>query len=817
MARHYPNKIIFMIARGYDLQTYPAYMTAADGTWFTAHADITEWKHALDGTPTTYEATVRSENPNMEFWAYQIDLSMFTFDARVPSMPESWFIHVSNACTTIYQPISEDQNPNPVTQRFDMNPGDRFKFGIYNSTRYMLNLKDAGLRAWLKAQLLQVNNQYGGYQYLFLDEHADNARSALGWSWPRNRFPNGIPRFEEYGGVDDIVGPNGDTFNIAFENKYQADLITWFTELRAHFAAAGKRVLPNFGAGLYYDDNGAWSTGSMCRQAAVAAGGGYAEFCVYPYSVMVYFPWYQDYFWAGCQSVYNAGGIMSITGDWGKYYNTDNVGIEESPDSRDLPALSATERRAQMWRLAFYYLSRNLESQTGAACWYDVTEWSSINPTSPGWRPEYSSAYARDRGEWLDAVAIDLGVPKENDGHGGLTYHYQDSPNNQLPSKTATIYGRTYTNGFILLRCRDTGETNQVGDSSAITVPLPPGGPWYRVKADGSTIQLTGTTIGVRMLEGIMLSGTPSGSPPPPPPPPPPTVSGPVISENTSGTYIATYTGVQETTLLQADPTTSQSGLTYLDVKKFGAGQWAHALIKFTGLSNLPSNAVITNVTLGFYQFGPPPTGAQTMDVRRVLRAWVNGQATWNQYATGQAWTTAGGTSAGSDRVATPSGTFSNLVVGTGWVTLAQNSGGLISDVQNWVNGSLINNGWHLERADAADDATWRNYYSSEETQTDVRPYLNIVYTVPTPQANVWTSVRTGNWLDPTVWDHGDGSTPAAGNRAIIAAGHTVTLTSNIVLGDTPPASNFYVLSVYGLLELNGYTLYASGSVACYP
>lgn len=65
-------------------------------------------------------------------------------------------------------------------------------------------------------------------------------------------------------------------------------------------------------------------------------------------------------------------------------------------------------------------------------------------------------------------------------------------------------------------------------------------------------------------------------------------------------------------------------------------------LIKFD-LSNIPANAVISSATLSLYCTAELSDNAGTFRVYRQKRAWVEAQATWNIYATGNNWATAGG------------------------------------------------------------------------------------------------------------------------------------------------------------------------------
>lgn len=201
------------------------------------------------------------------------------------------------------------------------------------------------------------------------------------------------------------------------------------------------------------------------------------------------------------------------------------------------------------------------------------------------------------------------------------------------------------------------------------------------------------------------------------------------IGENSTNTH----TGTIDTTLRQSEPTTNQDGesINGLQVVKYAASDHTHTVIAFTGLSNIPSTATVSAVTLYLYQHnsaqGSGPA-THTLDVRRLLRNWVETQATWNVYSTGNSWTTAGALSAGNDRVSTVSGGATVNMTNNEYKALT--GSGMITDVQDWVSGAASNFGWHVERNGTGEDNGVRLYRRSEDTDGQ-RPYVEVTYTVP--------------------------------------------------------------------------------------
>lgn len=66
------------------------------------------------------------------------------------------------------------------------------------------------------------------------------------------------------------------------------------------------------------------------------------------------------------------------------------------------------------------------------------------------------------------------------------------------------------------------------------------------------------------------------------------------------------------------------------------------SLIKFN-LSSLPNGAIISSAILSLYVVTNSSSNATTYRVFRQKRVWVESQATWNIYSTGNNWQTAGG------------------------------------------------------------------------------------------------------------------------------------------------------------------------------
>ena len=213
------------------------------------------------------------------------------------------------------------------------------------------------------------------------------------------------------------------------------------------------------------------------------------------------------------------------------------------------------------------------------------------------------------------------------------------------------------------------------------------------------------------------------------------------ITDNTTDfngvTYasVTHYSGTEDTFLsyvVQAN-NYGASELMYVGISESTYGYY-NTLVRFTGLINIPAEATVTSVEIGFYQ-DDWNSGAETFHyMHRCLRDWVEGNsstdgANYTEYdhALSLTWSAAGGFSNSADRSDTNTGTFS-VDLSAKWKVIDSDTyPQLITDVQNFVSGTWTNNGWIFY----TDDTTTTNFnrWRSSEYATDGRrPYLKVVY-----------------------------------------------------------------------------------------
>lgn len=188
-----------------------------------------------------------------------------------------------------------------------------------------------------------------------------------------------------------------------------------------------------------------------------------------------------------------------------------------------------------------------------------------------------------------------------------------------------------------------------------------------------------------------------------------------------------TFSGVEETDFIQNTPTTNYLTNSVFGASKFNASNQNTSAIRFTGLSNITGPVTVSAATL-WVNVNDGDQASISTDIRRLLRAWVGNQASWNNYSTGNAWTTAGAMGDGTDREATvvATQTVNNIGYGAQGTYQGFTSAGLASLVEGWINGTITNDGVHFEHTGTFDGLYIR--FKSSEAADGSRPYLELTY-----------------------------------------------------------------------------------------
>lgn len=156
-------------------------------------------------------------------------------------------------------------------------------------------------------------------------------------------------------------------------------------------------------------------------------------------------------------------------------------------------------------------------------------------------------------------------------------------------------------------------------------------------------------------------------------------------------------------------------------------------LIKFD-LSSIPAGSQIISATLSLWQFAELSNNARDMRVFLLKRVWVETEATWNEYSSGNSWQNAGGFGV-NDAQTSPDIGLINLSAtesaGEKQITLTASA---IQDLL--TGGSFTNNGFIIKMNTENEDQ--QQFRSSDYGTAGERPKLAIVYSPPTGGAGFW-------------------------------------------------------------------------------
>lgn len=181
----------------------------------------------------------------------------------------------------------------------------------------------------------------------------------------------------------------------------------------------------------------------------------------------------------------------------------------------------------------------------------------------------------------------------------------------------------------------------------------------------------------------------------------------------------ASYAGMIDTMLKQGSATSNFGTGTTLEVDgDDGSGVDKSILLKWD-TSTIPTSAMATSATLTFKVVD---TTASAYQLYQVKQNWAETQATWNIFATGSNWQTAGAFGA-NDRGTTVLGTAGPATSGT-FYTITLNTAGL-AIVQGWINNPISNFGLIIGNASNTDGL---DFSSSEVTTLTDRPKLTVIY-----------------------------------------------------------------------------------------
>lgn len=213
---------------------------------------------------------------------------------------------------------------------------------------------------------------------------------------------------------------------------------------------------------------------------------------------------------------------------------------------------------------------------------------------------------------------------------------------------------------------------------------------------------------------------------------------------------------VADATLFELQPSNSLGGLTWISAGTTQNGNTNRALLKFDVAAAVPAGATITDIGVKVWVTRSPVDGNadSLFSLRRVLRPWNEGSnvsadpnypglgapaqpgdATWTHASWGtNAWTVPGG----SEGVDFAGGfSASTYIAGVSGDPYFFESGGMVADVQLWLDQPAQNFGWLLKTEEEDVNFTARRFGSRELEDPFESPQLIITYLPPLLITNV--------------------------------------------------------------------------------
>lgn len=180
------------------------------------------------------------------------------------------------------------------------------------------------------------------------------------------------------------------------------------------------------------------------------------------------------------------------------------------------------------------------------------------------------------------------------------------------------------------------------------------------------------------------------------------------------------YNGTRDT-WLNLDILNQNNG-NEIQLQADGKGPNKSALV-YWDLSSIPFGSTVyaVDVTVNITD----PSGSATYEIYDLKRVWIEDEATWQVYASGQTWEAAGADGAG-DRGSTPFGAIVSASYGADTTSL--NAAG-VAMVQSWVDDPSSNHGFIVQ--DYINHTNGLKFSSREATTVIERPKLTVVYSPP--------------------------------------------------------------------------------------
>lgn len=399
-----------------DYRYPPAGSAQAEADWNAKHWD------AGVANPTN-KLTV---NPNFRAYLYRLDQTYFSdgYDphdglyAQLQSYAtangydlEDAFLHFSE--NTVINGFPTGTYPGGTasfTCSGQKTLACRIKVYKWNTPRWQVNPKSTLARAFYAAEWQRVTGST--YKGIFLDEHP--------------YFVNGSSSIVSGGKIVEYPGLKWN--DASFGTQYNVDLVV-FLQIQKSGWGTDKQLIPNAAE---------YSTSGQAMSQSMIADGAFFEFMLDPN---------RDRYNIGL--MYTASDQLLAAGKFVVFstrqkYNTDP--IDYYPSGYTAGNSSTPGNRARLVELSMYYLGKDAANQLA---YFNILG---------AWGLPYSQS-------WTGAQEVNIGTPVGN----RVTLKTGTDANGQ----NYTIFARDFTNGYVVLRTKESYAYNTYNDTTSATATLP--------------------------------------------------------------------------------------------------------------------------------------------------------------------------------------------------------------------------------------------------------------------------------------------------------------------------------------------------------
>ena len=233
------------------------------------------------------------------------------------------------------------------------------------------------------------------------------------------------------------------------------------------------------------------------------------------------------------------------------------------------------------------------------------------------------------------------------------------------------------------------------------------------------------------------------------------------------------YSGTRDAVLKAQSPTTNYG----TGVENELDGSPDEATLLYWDVTAIPAGSTIESVDI---TFNTTNTSGATYEVYDIKRPWIENEATWSEFATGQSWSIAGADGS-LDRGSTVLGAIT--APSTGSTTISLNTEG-VAVVQAWVDDPASNHG--LISQDYINHSNGLDFSAREVSNATSRPKLTVAYSEG--------SVPTLSIDNVTVTEGNSGAVDAVFNVTLFpASSEIVTVDYSTSDGSATTADNDYV------------------------